>query len=146
MRPEHINTPYARLGGEQGVRALARRFYELIDELPAAHAVRVLHGADLGASEQKLFEFLSGWLGGPRLYVERRGPPMLRRRHRSFAIGHVERDQWLMCMRLALDEIVPDRALRLNIHEALVKLADHVRNRGETRCAGRHAQAPEQRG
>lgn len=146
MRPEYTDTPYARLGGEQGVRALARRFYELIDELPEAHAVRALHGADRGASEQKLFEFLSGWLGGPRLYVERHGPPNLRRRHRPFAIGHVERDQWLMCMRLALDEIVPDRDLRLTIHEALVKLAEHVRNRGDARCSGRRPQAVERCG
>ncbi|WP_341647356.1 hypothetical protein [Thauera humireducens] len=60
---------------------LVKRFYSLMDELPEAWGVRRLHAEDLGGSEEKLFLFLSGWLGGPNLYVERFGPPFMRARH-----------------------------------------------------------------
>jgi len=73
--------------------------------------------------------FLSGWLGGPQLFVEAFGHPMLRRRHLPFAIGDVERDQWMLCMNQALDEVVEDAALRAALSEAFSKVADHMRNR-----------------
>jgi hemoglobin len=124
-------TPYELIGGEAGVRRLVRRFYQLMDELPEAHGIRKLHPADLSTSEQKLFEFFSGWLGGPPLFERRRGPVFLRKRHLPFAIAGAERDQWLMCMRLALDEVVADVELRGRLFEALAGLADHMRNQPE---------------
>lgn len=57
-------TPYERLGGEAVVRRLVNRFYGLMDTLPEARGIRALHPADLGSSREKLFKFLSGWLGG----------------------------------------------------------------------------------
>jgi hemoglobin len=124
-------TPYELIGGEAVVRRLVHRFYQLMDELPEAHGIRKLHPADLSTSEQKLFEFFSGWLGGPPLFEQRRGPVFLRRRHLPFAIAGAERDQWLMCMRLAMDEVVADVDLRGRLFEALAGLADHMRNQPE---------------
>lgn len=124
-------TPYQRIGGEAGVRRLVHRFYQLMDELPEAYGIRKLHPADLSTSEQKLFEFFSGWLGGPPLFEQKHGPVFLRRRHLPFAIAGAERDQWMMCMRMALEECVGDAALRARLHEALAGLADHMRNRPE---------------
>lgn len=124
-------TPYERIGGEAAVRTLVRRFYELMDSLPEAYAVRKLHAADLAGSEEKLFMYLSGWLGGPDLYVQRNGHPRLRARHLPFSIGARERDEWLLCMRRALDETVADGYLRGRLFEALAGLADHMRNRPE---------------
>jgi hemoglobin len=126
-------TPYELIGGEAAVRRLVHRFYQLMDELPEAHGIRKLHPADLSSSEQKLFEFFSGWLGGPPLFEQRRGPVFLRKRHLPFPIAGAERDQWLMCMRLALDEAVADIELRSRLFEALAGLADHMRNRPEPR-------------
>lgn len=122
-------TPYTLIGGEPVVRTLVRRFYELMDTLPEAFAVRKLHAADLAGSEEKLFMYLSGWLGGPDLYVQRNGHPRLRARHMPFSIGSQERDEWLMCMKQALEESVSDVHIRDRLYEAMAGLADHMRNR-----------------
>lgn len=71
-------TPFELLGGAQGVRRLVERFYQLMDTLPEAARIRALHPADLAGSTDKLYKFLSGWLGGPALYVQEFGHPMLR--------------------------------------------------------------------
>lgn len=122
------SSDYERLGGAEQVRLLVERFYDLMDTLPEAREVRGLHPEDLIGSRQKLFEFLSGWLGGPPLFVERHGPPMLRARHLPFSIGSRERDQWLLCMRTAMDEVVADSDLRNRLYANLVKIAEHMRN------------------
>ena len=122
---------YERIGGAEKVRALVRRFYQLMDELPESYGIRKLHPADLQGSGDKLFKFLSGWMGGPQLFIEQYGHPMLRQRHLPFPIGNSERDQWLMCMGKALQDVVEDEALRAELSAALVKVADHMRNRAE---------------
>jgi hemoglobin len=123
-----FQTHYERIGGEAKIRQLVDRFYEIMDELPETYGIRKMHGEDLSRSGQKLFDFLSGWMGGPQLYVEKNGPPFLRRRHLPFAIGETERDQWLRCMRQALDETVEEPALREELYAAFAKVADHMRN------------------
>ena len=122
-------TPYARIGGDAGVRALVERFYDLMDVDPAYAHVRATHGASLGSAREKLHLFLSGWLGGPPLYVEKHGHPRLRARHLPFAIGVVERDEWLACMARALaDTGVPDD-LAQALMPAFFQTADWMRNR-----------------
>jgi len=125
-----IQTHYERIGGEAKVRQLVNRFYEIMDELPETYGIRKLHAEDLSGSAQKLFDFLSGWLGGPQLYVAKHGQPFLRKRHLPFAIGDAERDQWMLCMRQALAEVVEDAQLRKELDDAFTKVADHMRNRG----------------
>src|SRR5690606_21749253 len=96
--------PYALLGGDAGIRSLVDRFYDLMESAPEAANIRGLHAKSLRASREKLYLFLSGWTGGPQLYVERFGHPRLRMRHFPFAIASRERDEWLWCMDRALDE------------------------------------------
>jgi hemoglobin len=127
---------YERIGGAENVRALVHRFYQLMDELPEAYGIRKLHPAGLQGSEEKLFKFLSGWMGGPQLYVQEYGHPMLRQRHFPFPIGKAERDQWLLCMNQALQEIVQDSQLRSELSASFAKVADHMRNLAKT---GSHA-------
>jgi hemoglobin len=124
-------TPYERMGGEAPVRALVDRFYQLMDTLPEAYGIRKLHPKDLTGSADKLFMFLSGWLGGPQLYVEKFGHPRLRGRHLPFSIGADERDQWMLCMRQAMEEQIADPALRTWLDGKLTDLADFMRNRQE---------------
>jgi hemoglobin len=133
--PLPVPTPYQRIGGEAVLRHLTRRFYEIMDELPETYGIRKIHAEDLTESGQKLFEFLSGWLGGPQLFIDKHGHPMLRRRHFAFRIGRDERDQWLLCMKLALGEVVADAPLRDELYGALARLADHMRNQPETHPA-----------
>lgn len=128
MIPRQIGNHYERIGGEQKVRELTHRFYQLMDELPEAHAIRKMHPASLQGSEDKLFKFLSGWMGGPQLFIQEHGEPMLRRRHLPFPIDNEARDQWLMCMNLALQEVVADEQLRNELNAAFAKVADHMRN------------------
>lgn len=121
-------TPYALIGGEATVRALVKRFYDLMDTLPEAYGIRKLHPADLSGSEDKLYLFLSGWLGGPQLYVAKFGEPFLRRRHLPFPIGSDEAAQWMLCMRQAMSECIADEPLRAKLEKALHDLALHMRN------------------
>ena len=124
-------THYERIGGEQKVRQLVQRFYQLMDELPESYGIRKLHPVDLKTSEEKLFMFLSGWMGGPQLFIEKFGHPRLRQRHINFAIGNTERDQWMVCMTQALHDVVEDEALRRELLAALYKVADFMRNQAE---------------
>lgn len=119
---------YERIGGADKVRALVHRFYQLMDELPEANGIRKLHAADLKGAEDKLFKFLSGWMGGPELFVQEFGHPMLRQRHLPFRIGDTERDQWLHCMNQALSEVVEDIDLRQKLADAFANVANHMRN------------------
>ena len=121
---------YDRIGGEEGVRRLTRRFYALMDSEPEAAACRAIHPPSLAGSEQKLFEYLSGWLGGPQLFVERRGPPMLRRRHMIAGSGPEETAGWLLCFRWALVETVEDETVRTALLPQIEALAHHMQNRG----------------
>lgn len=121
-------TPYALLGGEQAVRALADRFYDLMDLEPQYRELRAVHGNDLTDARNKLYWFLSGWLGGPNHYIERFGHPRLRARHLPFAIGVVERDQWLACMDQAMGELDVPRWLRERLNESFFQTADWMRN------------------
>ena len=122
-------TPYELLGGEARLRALVDRFYALMDEVPEYRGIRRLHPPDLAGSREKLRLFLSGWLGGPPLYVARYGHPMLRARHLPFPIGEAERDAWLACMEEAMMlEDVPE-PLRKALAQAFLRTADHMRNR-----------------
>jgi len=122
-------TPFAAIGGEPGVRALVDRFYDLMEIEPAYAGIRALHAPSLDAAREKLFLFLAGWLGGPPLYVDRYGHPRLRARHLPFAIGIRERDQWLACMRQALDDAGVEAALAAKLMEAFFGTADWMRNR-----------------
>ena len=123
-------TPYLRLGGEPAVRQLVDRFYELMDTLPEAEGIREMHADDLSGARDKLFKFLSGWLGGPALYMEEFGHPRLRQRHMPFAIAEAERDAWMLCMERALSELdVDDELLLTQLVHSLRQTADHMHNR-----------------
>jgi hemoglobin len=122
-------TPYELIGGDTQVRALIDRFYDLMDEIPEYYVIRKLHPQDLAGSRDKLYKFLTGWLGGPPLYTDEYGHPMLRARHLPFAIGIAERDAWMHCMLQAAEDVIADEKLRVWLVEQLFKTADWMRNR-----------------
>lgn len=126
---EESKTPFEMLGGEPAVRRLVDRFYDLMDTEEEASEIRAMHARSLRVSREKLFLFLTGWLGGPPLYVERYGHPMLRARHLPFSIGEGARDQWVRCMDQALDEQEMPAILRDYLKDRFRGVADHMRNR-----------------
>ncbi len=125
-----FDTPFEWIGGQDRVRALVERFYDLMDLEPAYKELRASHGSTLQAARDKLFMFLCGWLGGPDLYVEQFGHPRLRMRHMPFSIGILERDQWLACMDQAMGETGVDPVLRERLKQSFFQTADWMRNRG----------------
>lgn len=124
-------TPYDLIGKEKAIRNLVERFYFFMDTLPEASGIRAMHAADLSDAHDKLFKFLSGWLGGPDLFVQEYGHPRLRQRHFPFAIDASARDQWMLCMNKALNEIAMDKNFRENLTQALQQLATHMINQDE---------------
>lgn len=120
---------YERLGGEQSLRELVDRFYDYMETLPEARTIRTLHPKDLRSAREKLFMFLSGWLGGPDRYIAAFGHPRLRARHLPFSIGAEERDQWMMCMEKALAETNIDNAFREQLVSALQQTATFMINK-----------------
>ncbi|MCU7944882.1 MAG: group II truncated hemoglobin [Candidatus Thiodiazotropha sp. (ex Cardiolucina cf. quadrata)] len=124
-------TPYEKIGGEVAVRELVDRFYNLMDRQQEAKKIRDLHAKSLKISREKLFLFLSGWLGGPDLYIQKYGHPRLRARHLPFSIGIEERDQWVYCMRKALSAMDLDAKLQEELNQAFFRTADFMRNRDE---------------
>lgn len=122
-------TPYELIGGEEKVFALVDRFYDLMDEMPEYYGIRKLHPATLDGSRAKLKMYLSGWLGGPQLYVEKFGHPRLRARHLPFSIGADERNQWLACMYSAMEQTGVSQELQARLQEAFFGVADWMRNR-----------------
>jgi hemoglobin len=121
-------TPYEMLGGEAVVRDIVDRFYDLMELEPEFAEIRAMHPPSMEGSRDKLFWFLSGWLGGPSLYIERIGHPMLRARHLPFAIASKERDQWITCMALAMQELGIEEQLRDRLLNSMFQTADWMRN------------------
>ena len=119
---------YERIGGEAGLKALVERFYDIIDSAPEAAQLRALHPKSLRQSREKFFMFLSGWTGGPQLYLEKYGHPRLRMRHMPFSIGAVERDQWIWCMHKALDESKIDPRVVEYLKARFAETAEFLRN------------------
>jgi hemoglobin len=126
--PQQQST-YELIGGESRLRELVDRFYDLMDLEPEFAGIRAMHPPALDGSRDKLFWFLSGWTGGPSLYIERFGHPRLRARHLPFAIASSERDQWLRCMALAMQDIGLPQALQERLMQSFYQTADWMRNR-----------------
>lgn len=139
-------TPYDLLGGEQAVLSLVDRFYFFMDTLPEAAGIRAIHAKSLAGARDKLFKFLSGWLGGPDLFIQEYGHPRLRQRHFPFAIGAAERDQWMLCMNKALNEMAMDAVFRESLSQSLQQLATHMINADTGgRTSGREGGADQSR-
>jgi hemoglobin len=129
------STFFELLGGEQDgterIHSLVETFYDVMDSDPRAKGIRAMHQSDLASAREKLFMFLTGWTGGPQLYIERYGHPMLRRRHIPFSIGESERDQWMYCMIKAMQTLNFEESLMIKLVEQLYDVADFMRNRAE---------------
>lgn len=129
---EETITLYQAIGGDATIRRLVRRFYELMDTLPEARHVRGVHPPSLASAEEKLYEYLTGYLGGPPLYTEKYGHPRLRSRHFVASIGPLERNEWILCFKQAMEETIEHPKLRDIIWAPIEKLAFHMQNREES--------------
>lgn len=124
----HETSLYELIGGDAQLRLLVDRFYDLMDLEPQFKALRAMHPATLDGSRDKLYFFLSGWMGGPDLYTPRFGNAFLRARHLPFKIASQERDEWLTCMLLAMRDLNYSEATQDILLNGLFGTADWMRN------------------
>jgi hemoglobin len=124
-----VGTPetfYDAVGGEETFRRIVGRFYE---EVAKDEMLRALYPEeDLGPAEDRLRLFLMQYWGGPHTYSEQRGHPRLRMRHAPFVIGPLQRDAWLRCMRIAVDESGVAEPYRTQLWEYLEMAANSMLN------------------
>jgi hemoglobin len=124
-----VSTPqnfYAEVGGAPVFAKIVARFYE---EVARDEVLRPLYPEeDLGPAEERLRMFLEQYWGGPRTYSDQRGHPRLRMRHAPFRIGPIERDAWLRCMRIAVDEADLDDKHRAQLWQYLQYAAISMMN------------------
>lgn len=119
-------TFYQAVGGEETFHKLVARFYE---EVAADDVLRPIYPEeDLGPAEDRLRLFLMQYWGGPHTYSEQRGHPRLRMRHAPYAIGPIERDAWLRCMRIAVDEAGIEEPYRTQLWRYLEMAANSMMN------------------
>jgi len=127
-KPIVEKTPYEIIGGKTGAQNLSKRFYDIMEQDEYARPLLELHPQPLERIRIVFFEFLSGWLGGPDLFTEKYGHPMLRKRHLPFLIDEELRNQWIYCMNKALDIEIDNPLLRQNLKKSFLQLATHMIN------------------
>jgi len=108
------NSPYLKIGGDAGVEQLVKTFYDIVESNPMGASLMAMHnhGHGVAHAREAQFEFLSGFLGGPQLYLERHRHSNVRRMHAHLAIGTAERDAWLSCMEMALKAVIAEPEVR----------------------------------
>ncbi len=121
------DTSYKAAGGFEGIQKLVKCFYQFMDSLPEARAIRDMHAEDLSLIDDKLSHFLCYWLGGPRSFVEKHGPVNIPRSHMHLAVGEKERDAWLLCMEKAIELQPYKPSFKKYLLEQLALPAERIR-------------------
>ncbi|WP_407271036.1 globin [Radiobacillus sp. PE A8.2] len=122
---EQTGSIYEAIGGSSKIEELVHAFYSLVAEDPDLHPI---FPDDLTETARKQTQFLTQFFGGPPLYIQEHGHPMLRRRHLNFPITPARKDAWLICMDEALDQVNIEEPYRSIIFERLTMTAHHMMN------------------
>ncbi len=118
---------YQAAGQLEGITRLVNRFYDNMDTLPEAAGLRAMHAADLSESRKKLIYFLSGWMGGPKLFSEHYGSISIPKAHEHLPIDEEGKNAWLHCMRLGLEELGYPKSFRDYLMKQLSIPAESIR-------------------
>lgn len=119
-----MNTLYDTIGAEK-LRELVNKFYDIVfDQSSIAH----LFDPEKSSIREKQYLFLTQFLGGPQLYSEKYGHPKLKMRHLPHKIGVPEKDEWLRCMKLAIDAMHFEENTATSLYSCFPKVAEHMRN------------------
>ena len=124
---------YKAVGELAGITRLVDQFYDNMDNFPQARALRAMHSDDLTMAKKKLVYFLSGWMGGPKLYAEHFGSISIPVAHRHFPIDMASKDSWLLCMEKALESLDYPVTLRNYLMEKLATPAESIRLLAESK-------------
>ncbi len=121
------DSSYNATGGLAGLTKLVDSFYNYMDSLPEARTIRAMHKSDLDVSRKKLTYFLSGWLGGPKLYSENFGGINIPAAHKHLPIGHSEAEAWILCMQKAVEEQPFEEEFKIYLIKQLRVPAESIR-------------------
>ncbi|MFG0214086.1 globin [Brevibacillus porteri] len=119
-------TPYGIIGGADTLARLVDTFYDLVKQHPD---ITDLFPEDLTQVKERQYQFLTQFLGGPSLYSDAHGHPMLRARHMPFPIGPIQAEAWLACMDKAMDLTGLEGEIRTQIFDRLRLTAHHMVNK-----------------
>jgi hemoglobin len=124
---------YDLVGGETGVLNLVKVFYDIVETEPFAHKLLLLHlrGNGLAHSRVEQFNFLSGFLGGPKLYVEKHGHSNVRTMHEHVEINVESKDIWLACMSVAIDKVALEATTKSKLMTNFTAAAERLVNRAD---------------
>ncbi|MEY3884570.1 MAG: hypothetical protein RIS87_345 [Pseudomonadota bacterium] len=127
------HTLYDLIGGETGVKNLVEVFYDIIETRPEAHKLNLLHLRGNGVAHARVeqFNFLCGFLGGPKLYVEKHGHSNIRTMHDYIEINTESKDIWLQCMTLAIDTVDMDAGIKDKLMNHFTSVAERLVNQAE---------------
>lgn len=117
---------YERIGGDETLRLLTDKFYDFVfnDEL-----ISRLFKNDKDEIKEKQRLFLTQFLGGPQLYSDIHGHPMMRARHMPHAITEEDAVAWLHCMSRAIGALPITEALKDELFERFPRTAFFMVNR-----------------
>lgn len=94
--PPRVKPPspeiYAHMG-EEKIFAMLEDFYLELEQ----SSLRPMFPTDMRAASRRSAAFFVGLLGGPPLYQQLYGNPMMRARHVPFPIDETARQEWLAC-------------------------------------------------
>ncbi|MCA1031082.1 globin [Bacillus timonensis] len=124
MHEKYI-TPFEMIGGEETISKLVDAFYNKVGQHPL---LTPIFPDDLTETARKQKQFLTQYLGGPQLYTEEHGHPMMRARHLPFEITPTRAKAWLSCMSEAMDEIGLEGQIRTQFFDRLILTAQHMVN------------------
>ncbi|WP_319380620.1 group II truncated hemoglobin [Thiomicrorhabdus sp.] len=127
---------YQAVGGYEGLVKLVDDFYLAMETVPEAKHIRSMHRQDLSESRDKLTHFLSGWMNGPQIYMQKYGSINIPQVHAFLDVGDAERDAWLLCMQIALKKQAYPAALQEYLLEQLFKPAERIRQVSQEARAG----------
>ncbi|KYG32418.1 globin [Alkalihalobacillus trypoxylicola] len=122
---DRVEIPYEALGGEAVLSKLVHTFYGYVSQHPD---LAPLFPDDLSETKRKQIQFLTQFLGGPSLYTNEHGHPMLRARHMPFVITSVQAEAWLDCMKKAMDDCQIEKNIREYMLNRLTMTAHHMVN------------------
>lgn len=124
---------YDLVGGETGVLNLVKVFYDIVETESFAHKLLLLHlrGNGLAHSRVEQFNFLSGFLGGPKLYVEKHGHSNVRTMHEHVEINAESKDIWLECMDKAIGKIGLEASTKNKLMTNFTAAAERLVNKAD---------------
>ncbi len=127
---DHRTLFYDQIGGEEGVRRLVETFYDIIETEPEGAPLEILHRRGHGLAHARIeqFNFLSGFFGGPRLYIEKYGHSNVRTMHAHVEINPAARDAWLQCMGMAIDRVGLEPGLKQAMMAHFTRIAGMLVN------------------